>query len=692
MGKLKLVDDVCSPELTSIYLDNILHNLPINLFWMDKDGRIMSCSSNQAKVFGLKSATELIGKNIFEVGELLGWEKSIPEEIRKNDLEIMQTKIPRTIEEDVLVNGEHRTFLTFKSPLLDKNNLVSGIFGFAFDITERKKLEEDLKKSKDIAEVANKAKTEFLDNMRHDIRTPLTGIIGFANLIRDETKDHKISEYADNMLASSNALMDFLNEVLEAIKVTSKEIPILKKKFNLKDRLQSVINLNLAKAMEKGISLILNYDDSIPAYVVGDPKRIHRIILELVVNAINFTNTGEISISAKLAKKHERENAFPINIIKLIVTDTGIGMPPDKKEEIFLKFSRLTPAYEGIYKGAGLGLTIIKQFIEDIGGEIYVESELGKGTAFTCIIPLCEALLKDEFGVDKTEEIFALPVLNMKSKLNVSTETKINTKALAQILLVEDQEIAAQVVKKMLSNMNCAVELVKDGNTAFAKAKTGSYDLIFMDIGLPDISGHEVTKLIREWESALDKHTPIVALTAHVDTEDKQKCIEIGMDAVLSKPLMKDTAFDILNAFIPKLAYSQNKIASKRRKPSNPEKSTHALLKISGKVIDLKLGAKLLNGKEDLAKNMVKLLVKSLPQEIKGLQSAYKRNDWETIKSIAHKLRGGASYCGTPRLKTACANLEDHLKVKENQPKLKDALYKQMIEEIQAIKKAYVKL
>jgi two-component system, OmpR family, aerobic respiration control sensor histidine kinase ArcB len=241
-----------------------------------------------------------------------------------------------------------------------------------------------IKAKEEEAEAANNAKTEFLENMRHDIRTPLTGIVGFANLIAGETNEPKIKEYVDNLVASSNALHDLLNEILEVIKIGSRELPLLKKKFDIRKKMMEVIKLNQARAFHKHLALEFKYDENLPSYVIGDSTRLHRIALELLTNALNFTDKGLVKLTVEQAKRTENKL-----LIRIIVEDTGIGIPLDKQEEIFVQFKKLTPSYKGIYKGAGLGLTIIKEFINDLEGEIYVESEEGKGNSMKISISKC---------------------------------------------------------------------------------------------------------------------------------------------------------------------------------------------------------------------------------------------------------------------------------------------------------------
>jgi two-component system, OmpR family, aerobic respiration control sensor histidine kinase ArcB len=335
---------------------------------------------------------------------------------------------------------------------------------------------------------------------------------------------------------------------LEMIKVASGAIPLVRKKFDLKEKLLHIIHLNQSKAHQKHLELTLEYDEDIPHYLIGDPTRMQRLVLELVTNALNFTDHGHVKISTQLAKRHKKHI-----VTKISVADTGVGISANKQQDVFTRFKRLTPSYEGIYQGAGLGLALVKQFIDDLEGEIYLESEPEKGSVFTCVVPLKEALLDEQFGADKIQIARATTELSSSKMKSVPIMAQVNSDemGLIHILLVEDQVIAAKVTQSLLMGLDCCVDIAPDGKSALQYVKNNDYHLIFMDIGLPDMSGNEVTKQIRAWEILHDKHTPIIALTAHIDTENKESCLKAGMEAVLSKPLSKTTTLDILNALIP---------------------------------------------------------------------------------------------------------------------------------------------
>jgi len=380
--------------------DYIILHTTGNLYWKNLNKNYLGCNLEFSELIRLKSPQEIIGKSDRDLFlDNLGVD--LIEKLEATDEYVLQGATQLVEETGVDKNGALAYYLTKKIPLKDSNNNIIGLIGSSLDITERKKMEEEIQVAKEKAEAASQAKTEFLANMRHDIRTPLSGIVGFSEILKSEVSDPRIKEYADNLIASSHALLGLMDEVLEAIKVSSGEIPLLKKKFSLADTLTSITQLYAAKAAEKKLDLSLSLDANLPQFVIGDKIRFHRIALELVGNALNFTAAGHVIIRAELAKQESQSLA-----IRLTVSDTGMGIPKNKQQDIYVQFKRLTPSYQGIYKGAGLGLSIVKQFIDELGGEIYVDSDSGKGTMFTCLIPMQMPILDDASGVEHVNDLF----------------------------------------------------------------------------------------------------------------------------------------------------------------------------------------------------------------------------------------------------------------------------------------------
>lgn len=642
-------------------LKQIIRTVPNYVFWKDRNLIYRGANLNFAKSLGFDEVNLLIGKRDEEIEGT----RTFAQMYHDEDLYILTTGESILNKEVRLQLAEKERMLSIsKVPLFDEAGSISGILGIFIDITHFKENELILAKEKEKAESASRAKTEFLENMRHDIRTPLTGIVGFSELIKTEINNPQVSEYAENLIASSHALLELLDEVLEAIRVSSGEIPKLKKKFSLNHMAQQIIDLNRAKAAEKKLKLTLSVDKALPRFVIGDKVRVHRVALELVSNALNFTDSGFVTLTISLAKKTSKRI-----IIKLIVEDSGMGIPKEKQQEIYIQFKRLTPSYQGIYKGAGLGLSVVKQFIDELDGEIYVESDSKKGSRFTCIIPLQKPLLDESLGVDEElEHEFTSASIIHKQPI-MSTHSK----QIQRALIVEDNPIAQTIAKSLLKSLDWYSDIAPTGTQALALYKRNDYKLILMDIGLPDIDGYEVTRKIRIHELTKQIHIPIIALTAHAGDERKQRCIEAGMNAVLTKPLTLKNCTDMIDAFISRdVPPSQSLLNSKNDKPSTQffdlDEFPH---------LDIEVGIKTMGSKEILAEMLRFLLKDSLPNDLMMLKEAYQATDWDKVQQLAHKIKGGAVYVGTVKLSMACQYLERYQKSGETQ--LIEPLYKQTL-------------
>ncbi|MBA2648671.1 MAG: response regulator [Legionella sp.] len=656
------------------FIEELVNQLPAAIFWKDKNSVFLGCNQYFANLAGLSSPQEIIGKTDND----LPWGKYEADLYKKIDQEVMQNKKPiLDIEEtQTLADGRVLILLTNKIPLFyKKSNEIVGVLGIYHDITSRKQLERSLEVAKNQAVAANQAKTEFLENMRHDIRTPLTGIVGFADLLKMVSDNPIVKDYSENLVASSHALLDLLDEVLETIKVSTGEIPKLKKKFSLEQTLNSVIQLNRARAAQKNLILSLDIDPAIPKYVVGDKIRLHRVVLELIANALNFTDTGFVKLSAFLAREEDGKI-----ILKLVVQDSGIGIPKDKQQEIYVRFKRLTPSYQGIYKGAGLGLSVVKQFIDELGGEIYIESKMNTGTSFICFIPLQVSLMDDASGVDEESETVIIDIPLEPPYVQQIKPCLKNAGGPFQVLVVEDNLIAQSAAKSLLTTLHCTVDLVDTGKKAMKLWENSHYDLIFMDIGLPDLDGYEVTQRIRLQELAKKTHSPIIALTAHVSEENKQRCIDAGMDAVFIKPLTTKSCADILNSFIP--GYQQQLAMSVHADSSKSPTADELLFNLSEfPILDTEKGINIV-GTEEILANMLKFMIhESLPADLKLMKNAHEALNLEEVQQCAHKIKGGAVYVGTTRIEMACQYLEAYWK--SGRHDLFESLYNQAVRAIE---------
>jgi two-component system, OmpR family, aerobic respiration control sensor histidine kinase ArcB len=633
------------------YINNIVEYVPASLYWKDKNSIILGGSQLHAEIAGFHDRKEVIGKTDYE----FVW-KEQAERIIENDQFVMKNNKTIIFEETAkLRDGNIHTFLTKKSPLRGSLGETIGILGVSLDITELKETQLKLQASLKKAEAANQAKTEFLENMRHDIRTPLSGIVGCAQLIQMQVDNPKIIENVKDLVQSSNALLEFLNKILESIQVASGEIPLLKKRFDLYQILYQVICLNKPQANIKHLNLQLNYDETIPTYLLGDFVRIQRIILELVTNALKFTDSGEIIVTARLMSKKTRTGKV---IIKLSVSDTGMGIPYDKQHEVYTRFTRLTPSYIGIYSGAGLGLSVVKQFIDDLGGEIQLNSQPGQGATFMCLIPLEKVLSTTDES--KMKEV--------SSKVERTDLQKIPGTLETRVLVVEDNPIAAKVAQGVLLKLNCQTDVAPDGKIALSHIEKKHYDLILLDVGLPDNDGCEVARRIRLKQWQQNPPVPIIGLTAHIALENKRSCLMNGMNAIYTKPLTAEKASEILNAF---LSHSQD--ATLRENQDKPSQSLQSL-----PLLDKGSALKLLGSKETFHELLI-LLASGLTREIRDLKRYYKEGNLLAIQTLMHKWKGGASYCAASRLEQVCQEIEMVLQAKSLKEEA-EALYQQLLQ------------
>lgn len=380
--EIKLAEEKKAAEVSDQFKSNVLNNivslLPGNVYWKDRQGVYLGCNLNLLKMLNLKSTSDVIGKTDEDLIS-----PSQARMVREVDNRVFHSKQEETFEEvDYDAKEGPITYLSTKAPLWDENGNIIGLMGVSIDISDRKKIERDLIIAKENAEAANKAKTEFIHNMSHDIRTPFSGILGFSQMLYSEETDIYKKEILGYIVESSQRLLKLLNEIIDLVSLKSGAMVVKSAPLKIHDVINDCINIMMVDAKFKNLSLNLTITDQVPELIISDKMRLHRILLNLVSNALKFTHKGTVSILAD--SKSENGNLLLI----LQVADTGIGIPPDQYAHIFDRFTRLTSSYKGIYQGTGLGLYIVKQFVDDLQGNIHVESHVGQGTTFTCQIPI----------------------------------------------------------------------------------------------------------------------------------------------------------------------------------------------------------------------------------------------------------------------------------------------------------------
>ncbi len=395
------------------------------------------------------------------------------------------------------------------------------MIGSMQDITERKKAELEILKAKVAADEARKTQEQFLANMSHEIRTPMNGIIGMAQLMAGTDLNTEQKEYVETIKESATNLLVIINDILDLTKIAAGKILIEQVNYTFRDAINNSIKIAGFKAHEKGISITSEIDQRIHPVLVGDSVRLNQILINLIGNAVKFTEKGEVKIKVDLME----EDSTSVKL-QFSIQDTGIGISHDKLDSIFDSFTQASANTTRKYGGTGLGLTITKQLIELQGGTICVSSKLGVGTTFTFILPLKKGSS------------------NVQAQTNKTDGKKSNTFNDVQILLVEDNLINQKVASYTLTKQGAQVEIANHGKEAIMMIEKKKYDVILMDIHMPEMDGFEATRYIRNNIKESINKTPIIAMTASALVSERARCLASGMNDYISKPFQAKELYE----------------------------------------------------------------------------------------------------------------------------------------------------
>lgn len=459
-----------------------------------------------------------------------------------------------------------------------------------------------------IAETAVKTKQQFLSNMSHEIRTPMNAIIGFTKVVLKTELNIKQREYINAIKTSGDALIVLINDILDLAKVDAGKMTFEKTPFKMRASMSAILHLFEPKIHEKNLILTKIYDTSIPEVLIGDPVRLHQIILNLVSNAVKFTSTGEIIMSVRLlSEDHERVE------IEFAIRDTGIGIANNKVATIFDNFQQATSDTSRVYGGTGLGLAIVKQLVESQGGSIRVKSEPSKGSTFSFTL----FFLKTDKEAQPDMEV-----------LELDSEIK-NIK----VLVVEDIALNQLLMKTLLDDFGFERDIAGNGKIAIEKLRTKTYDIILMDLQMPEMNGFETTAYIRD---EMHSKIPIIALTADVTTVDLEKCTQVGMNDYIAKPVDE------------RVLYS--KIVNLVKKPGPKKTSVGAKTTVEEikktMYTDLAYLMKRTKSNPALMREMITLYLEQTPPLIKIMKQSLLDNDWDLLYSAAHKMIPSFSIMG----------------------------------------------
>lgn len=491
-------------------------------------------------------------------------------------------------------------------------------------LTEQvRELEYSIVKANELAvssDMANLLKSQFLANMSHDIRTPMNGVIGMARLLLDTKLNREQLEFTANIIDSGEALLSLINDILDISKIEAGEMELERQPFNFKAETTKMIRNLSITAERKGLELIFDYPDNLPTDFIGDNLRLRQVITNLVGNAIKFTDEGSVILRFNGLKSLPNEQTLRVEVI-----DTGIGIPPEVQSVIFEKFKQADASTTRKFGGTGLGLAISKQLIEMMGGSVGLNSKYGQGSTFFFEVPLPLA------------EKDAVPTQEVKDVMDSSAK-----ELHANILLAEDSLTNQKIARRVIEKMGCTVDVAENGVVAVAMFKDPGvhHDLIFMDCQMPEMDGYEATRLIREAEEG-GAHIPIVAMTANVMPAERNRCMSVGMDAFIAKPI----DFDEVRMTIARYCSMEQATNIPEQKPQSEE-----IEMIDPDVLDVNRLKTICSDDLDFIKDIIDTFLVDIPPVYEHLMDAMASKDRPSIGEYAHKIKGAAANMGSKKV------------------------------------------
>lgn len=599
-GLLITGEDVTNFHTMQKELQNLIYqyrtlagNIPgMNMYLFDKNLRFIIAEGSEMRRYNF-SKDEFEGKTIYEV----------------LDGELGAFLIP--LYESAISGKEISTEYRYRDndygiwllPLRNSEKEIYGGMAITQNITKEKLVSLNLRKAKELAEESNRAKSSFLASVSHEIRTPLNAIIGFSEQLSKTRLSKQQKSYVDIIDKSSEHLLSLVNEILVLSKIDAGEVYFSEKPFKPSQVIKEVYNALKIKADEKSLNFKYQIDNNEDLILLGDAMRLKEILMNVVNNAVKFTESGFVELKCSI----EDQTIEHINL-RFDIIDTGIGIPEDKLEEIFDQFKQADSAISKKFGGTGLGLTICKHLVELQNGTISVQSEFGQGSQFTIQIPYKRTIDKD---------------------LDIREEDGVDTSALAglKVLLVDDDSVNRLLGKTILNNFRCEVDIAQDGTEAIEKIKNKKYDIILLDIHMPQVSGIDVAGFIRR--EMKDDATVIIAVTAAVMKNDIIQYFNIGINDYLIKPFRELNLFNKIHKSIGSRKRLINLYEMEEDAPQNSPEAD---------LFDLKELERIANNDPVFINKMLETFIQNSRKELKGMRRNVKKRDWQQVGEHAHKM------------------------------------------------------
>lgn len=664
-------------------IDIVLDVLPYGIYWKDDNGTIQGCNRAFVEMVGLHSKTSVVGgtteKLIPQVG-VVSWLGEVElKEIQKiEDQAMTSTSQASTILLERFRPGIGRGWIRADTQVISTASGMFGILVICRDVTEQERTLRDIRMAnlrseattmelenyleqaeilRRKAETANQAKSEFLANISHELRTPMNGVIGLMELLVGSTLDSEQRELTASALGSARGLLALLNDILDLSKIEAGELSLENIVFDLPKTIQGSVGLFQPIAAKKGIDLDVRINPDMPRLVQGDPSRIQQIVNNLVGNAVKFTDQGSVRVTV------DHRNDRGEDSIYIEVSDTGIGISQDKQEVIFEKFTQADLSTTRKYGGTGLGLAITKELVGIMKGRIWLNSQPGQGATFFIMIPMKTAKEEGVRAMAENKEAYNDIVDQIAYRMRV--------------LVVDDHPVNLLFMRKALKKLGVeTVDEASGGLDALGYVTQARYDLIFMDCQMPEMDGFECSRQIRGMPETLNKGTPIVAVTADAMKGAREKCLDAGMNDYISKPIEMDKLSSVLRQWLVIDGHGNE------NQPGAPSGTTGP----DDVVMDWDHFSVFTDNEPEQEKELVDIFITYGEETMAAIAAAAKADDAAAWKGMCHKMKGSAANLGAHELSKACLAGEQQFAASADrkQEMLKDILmqYRRVCDEL----------